>query len=142
MAVGSKLHEWASGPSGVESMRIGDPSSFITSAGKGLSKLSGQFESISNKATKQKEKLEKVAAKEAAVKKAKRSLAAQKGAKTRAANAVPKPGRTAAAIAASNYKPSADTPKARKQSFSSAVESGQMASSAKVDTAAASAYND
>lgn len=149
MAVGSKMHEWATSHSGVESMKIGDPSEFITTAGKGLKNLSDQFKSISDKATRDKTKYEageakkqKAADKEAAKVKAKRSAAAAKGAATRKANAAPKPGRSAAAIAASNYKPSASTTVNRKQSFTSAVEGGQMSSSAKVDTSAASAYND
>lgn len=149
MAVGSKMHEWATGPSGVESMKIGDPSEFITTAGKGLKNLSDQFKSISDKATKDKTKYEageakkqKAADKEAAKVKAKRSASAAKAAATRKAKAAPRPGRSAGAIAASNYKPSASTSTNRKQSFSSAVEGGSMGASAKVDTAAASAYND
>lgn len=149
MAVGSKMHEWATSPSGVESMKIGDPSEFITTAGKGLEKLSGQFKSISDKATKDKAKYEageakkqKAADKEAATVKATRSASAKKAAATRAANALPKPGRSEAAKAASSYVPDTTAPKNRKHSFSSAIEGGQMSSSAKVDTTAASAYND
>jgi hypothetical protein len=139
---GKDMHSWATGSSGVESMKIGDSSMFINNLGKGLSKLGRQFHVISTKANANIDKFEAGVAADKAAKASQRKASRQKAAAKKAEAAAPMPGRSEAAKAASNYVPDKTTSTGRTQAFTSPVESGPMASTVKVDPSAAAKYND